>query len=679
MFSETAATPRESQPTRDRYIQRAARPLQRADIEALHPALQTVVDRVASALRGCRCTIQLLDAADALTTVVASGMTTDLLEETRFARGAGIAGWVAQTFHPIIVHDVTAEPRFLSLGRQMTGGILCVPIMDATDFHGTLTARSHESGMFDDGTLDTLRTYAFSAALVIGQAHRTAQRDQEVRREAIFRTITQALSIGEDPRGLLDVAMPLLFDAIPYDSGVLVIEDAVDDLDVRTYERRAGSRVVASALRAWARATYRRVWHANHASGASDAFDETVAGQAVYAIPLYAAKRPIGLAVFAREAPFDARAIQRIQQCAGLIASAVDRGPLRHPPHDEARYNEMFTRMSDGLLLLDESGIIALEANEAFHELIGIPPAEIAFPMPLVALEAHWREETTALPLADPLLAGQWHIAPNERRGRHLEMRESAIMLDEIPHRLRIFHDATASYQMEHMRAEFLSLVSHELHGPITSVYSFLDMLIAGQLGNLSKTQRDGLIAARYGVRQLWRLVDDMRDLSQVNLARLTIQREPVQMETLIDAAVAALQPWLADARLRIETIVAAPLPVTLADPVRIQQVLGNLLTNAVKFSEPLTTIRVEATTVGDQIRVSIRDTGPGISSADAQRIFRRFEQVLPAPRPNPTGLGLGLAIVHELIELHGGRVWVESTVGQGSVFVFTLPIRTDI
>src|SRR3954466_3653531 len=186
--------------------------------------------------------------------------------------------------------------------------------------------------------------------------------------------------------------------------------------------------------------------------------------------------------------------------------------------------------------------------------------------------------------------------------------------------------------RVERTRAEFMSVVSHELRNPLAAIYGFLQILGLGKPGPLTEMQRDFLESASVSVKQLWRLVDDINDLVQSDLGRLVLRREPVAMGDLIGAAVETMQPLLRATDMQIETEIA-PLPATMADPPRLHQVLVNLLTNAIKFSEPGTTVRIGATVVDGMIHVSVQDTGPGIPPEDAERIFGRFVKGASNPR----------------------------------------------
>ena len=297
--------------------------------------------------------------------------------------------------------------------------------------------------------------------------------------------------------------------------------------------------------------------------------------------------------------------------------------------------------------------------------------------MPAAALEARWIAEREEVASSDPSAPRRWHLTPDATRDRYLEVTESRIMIGETPHRLRVFHDATAMHRVEQTRAEFMSVVSHELRNPLASIYGFLNILTKEMAGPLTAMQRDFLESASLSVKQLWRLVDDINDLVQSDLGRLVLQREPVEIGGLIRAAVETVQPLLHNAGMRVEMRVASPMPTTMADPGRLHQVLNNLLSNAMKFSEPDTTIHIEACLTDDMIRVSVRDTGPGIAPEDAERIFERFVKGTSNPQQDASGLGLGLAVVRQLVTAHGGRVWVEANgpPEAGSTFVFTIPV----
>ena len=221
-----------------------------------------------------------------------------------------------------------------------------------------------------------------------------------------------------------------------------------------------------------------------------------------------------------------------------------------------------------------------------------------------------------------------------------------------------------------------MSVVSHELRTPLAAMYGFLDLLSQERAGPLAPKQRECVDAASQSARRLRRLIDDINDLVQADLGRLTLNKEAVEIGALIRTTVQGMTPLMESARMRIEMEIADSLPVTRADPIRVGQILNNLLANAIKFSEPETAVQLTACVADGAIQIGVRDTGPGVVPEDRERIFDRFVKGTHAPQQDASGLGLGLAVVRQLVTLHGGRVWVESTPGAGSTFIFTLPIE---
>jgi signal transduction histidine kinase len=681
MSIETVGAPR-SAPTEKVPAMRAAishRPMGEMEIDALRPLLLQFVQHVAGSFVECRCSVQLFERSDALRTVVASDMPLGLLGQASFPLGVGIAGWVGQTGVPLLVHDVTKEPRFLSLGRETGGAIMCVPITDGASFYGTMTAWSPRTGAFHRGTLATLRAYAQGAALAIAQATRAMEQAATAHRATTLLALTRAVTACEDPRQALEIVMPFVCDVVDYTVGVLVVEGG---------ERAPEARVFAKTLQTVGQRERMRQWALDaHAlqqarAGQGQQFQpmtDIVAGHMVFAVPLRAAGTFVGLACYFHTEPFDPDVQQTLLDCSYVIGTAVYNAELfRQTLIGKERFEAVFAYTIDGFLLLDEEGVTALDANRAFYQLTKIDPATVRLPLPVAALEAHWIADHTEIEPGDPSVLRRWRLTPDATRDRYLEVTESSIVIGGVPHRLRVFHDATAMHRVERTRAEFMSVVSHELRNPLASIYGFVNILTQEKAGPLTATQRDFLESAALSVRQLWRLVDDINDLVQSDLDRLILHRETVDVGSLARAAIANMTPLLQNANLRVETRIAKRLPTTQADPVRLHQVLNNLLTNAMKFSEPGTAIHVSACFVDGMIRVSVRDTGPGIAPEDTERIFERFVKGTNIPQQDASGLGLGLAVVRQHVTSHGGRVWVESGhrhAAGGSTFIFTLPV----
>ncbi len=245
----------------------------------------------------------------------------------------------------------------------------------------------------------------------------------------------------------------------------------------------------------------------------------------------------------------------------------------------------------------------------------------------------------------------------------------------ETTFRVWILHDATEMSRIERVRAEFMSVVSHEVRSPLASLYGYLSILSTEKAGPLTDMQRESLRVMHLSIRQLRRLADDINDLLQSDNGEMVLKLETVDAVEVARAAATSMIPLLQTNDIRCELEIDAPLPPLRIDPVRFHQVLTNLMNNAIKFSEPGGSIAVRACIAGDAVQFSVQDGGPGIAAEDRERIFERFEKGQDSARRDGSGLGLGLAVVREITERHGGLVWVETAPGGGSLFIVSIPV----
>src|SRR3989337_1571753 len=188
---------------------------------------------------------------------------------------------------------------------------------------------------------------------------------------------------------------------------------------------------------------------------------------------------------------------------------------------------------------------------------------------------------------------------------------------------------------------------------------------------------RDVLERVEQSGRHLLGLINDVLDLSKIEAGQLTLSLNEYSMKQVIQTVFTAVEALAGEKRLALKVTVPADLPRGKGDERRITQVLMNLVSNAIKFTDA-GEVRVEAMASDGSFVVSVSDTGPGISPADQQKIFEEFQQVDSSSTRQKGGTGLGLSIARRIIELHGGRMWVDSAPGEGSTFSFTLPVRVE-
>lgn len=238
------------------------------------------------------------------------------------------------------------------------------------------------------------------------------------------------------------------------------------------------------------------------------------------------------------------------------------------------------------------------------------------------------------------------------------------------------FRDITERQVVERMKDEFISVVSHELRTPLTSIHGSLGMLASGLLEGEPETSKRLLTIAAESTERLVRLINDILDIERIESGRVTMVRQICDAAELLAQAAATMQ-GMAD-RFGVSLAVTAT-PLSLwADPDRILQTLTNLLSNAIKFSPPGATIELSAQPQEGQVHFQVQDRGRGIPADKLETIFERFQQVDASDSRNHEGTGLGLAICRSIVQQHGGQIGVESTLGVGSRFYFTLPLQPD-
>jgi len=246
---------------------------------------------------------------------------------------------------------------------------------------------------------------------------------------------------------------------------------------------------------------------------------------------------------------------------------------------------------------------------------------------------------------------------------------ENARLFDEIQDKSRQLEVAS-----QH-KSQFLANMSHELRTPLNAILGYTELMADGIYGQLPEKTMGVLKRLESNGRHLLGLINDVLDLSKIEAGQLVLDLSDYSLEDIAQTVRSTLEPLAADKKLAFKVEMAPKMPPGHGDGRRLTQVVINLVGNAIKFTDAGEVV-IRARATDGSFQLSVRDTGPGISAADQAKLFQEFQQADNAITRKKGGTGLGLAISKRIVEMHGGKIWVESQAGQGSTFSFTVPVR---
>jgi PAS domain S-box-containing protein len=366
------------------------------------------------------------------------------------------------------------------------------------------------------------------------------------------------------------------------------------------------------------------------------------------------------------------RMIQDVTQQRQTAAELADREQL---------FRNIFEHSPLGIALIAPDETI-MSANNAMEMMLGYSGAEL-IGLTMEGLRPASVPATNS-ELHERMIAGEAAEQQNERPYQRKDGSEFigrstwAPVRDEegiLLYSIRILEDVDEQHRTQRLKDEFLAIVGHELRTPLTSINAVLGLLAEGSLGALAPRAQDLLTLAQDNSNRLRRLVDDLLDLDRLAASRAPLKIVSSTLDAPVDQAGRI-------AGVGVHALMQRDYPSDLAiamDVDRVAQILANLFANAIKFSSVGAPIGLQAVASGDGFaRISVTDHGQGIPTDQLPRIFERFYQVDSSDARHAGGTGIGLAIAKQLVEAHGGQIWVKSKRGEGSVFTFTLPLATS-
>ena len=426
------------------------------------------------------------------------------------------------------------------------------------------------------------------------------------------------------------------------------------------------------------------------------ALGRLLGGAAYIVTPLVSRGQPIGVLCLAQQgmaesdhAPTHGKTEQLIASFAYFAATAIENARLYDDAWEKRRELEaVLAGIGDGVVVADPDLHLIL-MNPVAQEILALeeePPVGVPLRPYLSSpgfadlLAETLQSQREVIRELDLELARRDATAEAGRGPRTYGALASPVLdaAGAVSGVVAVLRDITAQKELERMKSNFLSVVSHELRTPLHSIKGFVEIILMGKTGPVTELQEDFLKTVRSQTTVLQKMIDDLLEFSRMEAGRVKLHLSEVSLPAMAQSVATRLAPLAEEAGLQLSLDLLDPLPEIDGDRVRLEQVLTNLVENAIKFTPAGGRILVSGQRAGERVRLTVADTGIGIPPEEQARIFDRFYQVDGSERRAYRGTGLGLSICKHIVERHNGRIWVESdgVSGHGSRFHVELPVE---
>lgn len=698
--------------------------LTESESQELVGLLQKIVQNSGALLEIDSCSVALSDSTGTtLITLADLQKNGHKPRQTRFKLNEGVAGWVAEHHEPLVINDVSLDPRFKRLGHNLIGSMMCVPLIDGGNFIGTLTASSPDINAFSTRQLQMLTIFADQAILAIINARHAelAQRqaDQLEMLLDISRGITTRLdahslyrTILTDIRRLISCNGATIYrydsrtqdlypvaELIRNSSSSIDCEQEECTYSVKTKNIQQEKINLHSTVSAAAWAAVHR--HPIIRTPAKLTQDENSTAPpslslAEMAAPLVSKHTLYGVVALQREAPFTSEELRSVRNLSNIAAAALENVELFYRVRtDQEQLRTIVASSSDGIAIVGANKCF-IEANPAFERIFGIDPEQV---VGMECTELFCCEDEGSHGRCRDICMVQKALRQNQAlsyvefdlsikgTSHSIGLSITPVAATYAPYCLIIARDVTAIRDATRMKANFLSMITHELRSPLNAMHGYLDLALTGIAGDLNEQQREFVQRARASSEHLYALVEDLLLVSRADSGQVRLNREVSSLQEIVANAVEELELMAIDNAITINIAVPDDFPPIYVDGVRMQHMLRNLVSNSLRFTPSGGQVTISASieqdkeavsspdvTGGKLLKLQVSDTGAGIAHEYQQRIFERFYQTPQTASGRSAGQGLGLAIVKMIVELHGGFVSVVSAPGEGSTFTCLLP-----
>jgi len=408
------------------------------------------------------------------------------------------------------------------------------------------------------------------------------------------------------------------------------------------------------------------------------------------AMPIIHHSKTLGVIEVGRPAvDYDEHDSKLLRLVATRLAVLIENSNLYHDVNARReRWEAVFRFTDEGIVIFDRNGII-VGFNPASTTITQWTTADaIGKPFGSIIKTASTDKHTAGVsPLARVLgegitISNSEQLIESRNGGRvWTEVSYSPIFDDSgrVTSGIAIIRNTQKDREIDEIKSDFISIVSHELRTPLTAIKGFLSMVIKNDFGPLNDKQSHYLTRVYQSNQRMIDLVEDLLDVSYIESGKINLTINPVGLDSVITDVVTELSGKGETNDISIKVKRHAKLPLVLADETRLHQIMLNLLDNAIKYSMPGSLVQIDCTIQGDELITTITDQGVGIGKGQIDRLFTKFGRIYNPMSVQAGGSGLGLYIVKNLVESHGGRIWVTSQEGKGSKFRFSVPIAKQL
>ncbi len=607
----------------------------------------------------------------------------------------GLAGWVVRQRQPAWVPDTSRDERWLrrpddAVDQSGAKAAMCVPLMARERLVGVLTLVHPEPGSYSKEHFSLMQAIADQAGIAVLNARLYAESQRQARvmtalvasaaainaslrledvLQRILNETIQALQVETVTLGLVERNWDLIFRAATGENTEGIVGKRIP----------AGKGVIGWVVGEGEGVVIPSVQEDKRFAPGVDEF-QGIEARAMAVAPIYDQGHVIGIlqAINPHSGAFDPDALLVLAGIGNLAGTTIQHAQLfERLQAAHKRYRELFDDSVDPIFVTGWDGKI-LEGNRQAALISGYTPKQLQGMLIDKLHEVARGEKDFNL---EKLKAGEtlsYEAVLKSSQGRliPIQVQVRRVVFEEAESLQWLMRDITERKDLDALREDLTSMIYHDLRSPLANIVSSLDVLSALNAPGSGETIESVVTIARRSTDRIQRLVSSLLDINRLESGQPIVSQQSASPSKLTEDAMDAVRPMVESRHQALINRVQEKICAVWVDPDMIRRVLINLLENASKFTPPEGKLEIGAKRDGDWVQMWVQDNGPGIPIGDQERIFHKFTRLKGESAPN--GLGVGLAFCQLAVEGHGGRIRVESQMGDGAKFVLTLPVQKE-